>query len=114
MNKKIWIGLGLVALAIGWYAFRPELLFIKNTVSESFPAANAASNANAAPAGPRQLAMGQFKAYAHETKDTAAIFETEGQRVLRLAYFKDSNAPYVHVHLITAPDAREDATGKKA
>jgi len=114
MNKKIWIGLGLVALAIGWYAFRPELLFIKNTVSESFPAANAASNANAAPAGPRQLAMGQFKGYAHETKGTAAIFETEGQRVLRLTNFKTSNGPDVHVYLVAAPDAKDDATVKKA
>ena len=37
MNKRnIIFGLG-PALAIAWYAFRPELLFINKTVSEEFP-----------------------------------------------------------------------------
>jgi len=40
MKKKVWIGIGLVVAAIGWYAFRPELLFVNKSVSESFPAAN--------------------------------------------------------------------------
>ena len=40
MKKKVWIGIGLVVAAIAWYAFRPELLFVNKSVSESFPAAN--------------------------------------------------------------------------
>ena len=32
MNKRnLYIGAGAIALAIGWYAFRPELLFITKT-----------------------------------------------------------------------------------
>ena len=38
MNKRnIIIGVGIVALAIAWYAFRPELLFVNKTVTEEFP-----------------------------------------------------------------------------
>jgi len=38
MNKRnIIIGVGVIALAITWYAFRPELLFVNKTVSEEFP-----------------------------------------------------------------------------
>ena len=36
-NRNIIIGVGIVVLAIAWYAFRPELLFVNKTVSEEFP-----------------------------------------------------------------------------
>ena len=68
----------------------------------------------ATPAGPKQLAVGQFKGYAHETQGTAAVYDVEGKRVLRLTDFKTSNGPDVHVYLIAAPDAKDDATVKKA
>ncbi|PYR97181.1 MAG: hypothetical protein DMG12_24695 [Acidobacteria bacterium] len=60
MKKKVWIGIGLVAAAIGWYAFRPELLFVNKSVSESFPAATVAANTPDSVVRPRQLATGQF------------------------------------------------------
>src|SRR2546426_12424052 len=62
----------------------------------------------------RSLAVGQFKGYAHETQGTAAVYDVEGKRVLRLTDFKTSNGPDVHVYLIAAPDAKDDATVKKA
>jgi len=113
MKKKIWIGSGLVVAAIAWYAFRPELLFVNKSVSESFPATSIAANTSDA-AGPKQLASGQFKGYAHETQGNAGIYEVNGKRVLRLTEFKTSNGPDVHVYLVAAPDAKDDATVKKA
>ena len=113
MKKKIWIGSGLVVAAIAWYAFRPELLFINKSVSESFPATSVAANSPDASA-PKQLASGQFKGHAHETEGTAGIYDVEGKRVLRLTNFKTSNGPDVHVYLVAAPDAKDDATVKKA
>jgi hypothetical protein len=42
MNKgNIIIVVGAVALAVAWYAFRPELLFINKTVNEEFPGGGA-------------------------------------------------------------------------
>src|SRR5438876_10746504 len=69
--KKFWIGIGLVVLAIAWYAFRPELLFINNSVSESFPVASVAATTPDAGSDPKKLAMGQFKGYAHEAQGNA-------------------------------------------
>jgi hypothetical protein len=68
----------------------------------------------AAPSGPKQLAVGQFKGYAHETEGTAGIYDVQGKRVLRLTNFKTSNGPDVHVYLVGAPDAKDDASVKKA
>ena len=64
--------------------------------------------------GPKQLAAGQFKGYAHETEGTAGIYDVEGKRVLRLTNFKTSNGPDVHVYLVAATDAKDDATVKNA
>jgi hypothetical protein len=114
MKKKVWIGIGVVVVALGWYAFRPELLFVNKSVSEGFPASTVASNTPSTMISPRQLATGQFKGYAHETAGTAGIYEVNGKRVLRLTDFKTSNGPDVHVYLVAAPDAMDDATVKKA
>src|ERR1043166_484380 len=86
--KKVWIGIGLVVLAIAWYAFRPELLFIDKSVSESFPVTSVAATTPDAGSDPKQLAMGQFKGYAHETQGNADVYEVNGKRVLRLTHFK--------------------------
>jgi hypothetical protein len=112
MKKQIWIGAGLAVAALAWYAFRPELLFIDKSVSETFPAVSA--SADSGPSSPRQLAAGQFKGYAHETQGNAGIYQVNGKRVLRLTNFKTSNGPDVHVYLVAAPDAMDDATVKNA
>jgi hypothetical protein len=69
---------------------------------------------NATPSGPKQLAAGQFKGYAHDTEGTAGVYEVEGKRVLRLTNFKTSNGPDVHVYLVAARNVTDDATVKKA
>ena len=114
MKKKVWFGIGLVVAAIAWYAFRPELLFVNKSVSESFPASSVAANTSDSVISPKQLATGQFKGYAHETQGNAGIYEVNGKRVLRLTDFKTSNGPDVHVYLVAAPDAKDDATVKNA
>jgi electron transfer DM13 len=114
MNRKIWIGSGLVVAAMAWYAFRPELLFINKSVSDTFPAQSVAADSTDVAAAPKELASGQFKGYAHETQGNAGIYQVNGKRVLRLTDFKTSNGPDVHVYLVAAPDAKDDATVKKA
>jgi hypothetical protein len=96
--------------AIGWYLFRPELLFINQNVNEAFPVA-----------GARGVTLGQakvqgmFHSGAHETKGTAAIYELAGgKRVLRLTGFETSNGPDVHVLLGKAADAMDNETVKAA
>ena len=113
MKRKVWVGAGLVVAVIAWYAFRPELLFVNTTVSEAFPTPRAVSASDSA-SSPRQLASGAFKGYAHETKGDASIYQVNGKRVLRLAKFETSNGPDVHVYLVAAPDAMDDATVKTA
>src|SRR2546427_9806518 len=110
--KKFWIGIGLVVLAIAWYAFRPELLFINNSVAESFPVASVSATSPDAGSSPKQLAMGQFKGYAHETQGNADVYEVNGKRVLRLTNFKTSNGPDVHVYLVASFFLNDTATPK--
>ena len=114
MKKKVWIGVGLVVAAIAWYAFRPELLFVNKSVSEGFPTSTVAANTSDSAVTPKQLVTGMFKGYAHETQGNAGIYEVNGKRVLRLTDFKTSNGPDVHVYLVAAADAKDDATVKKA
>lgn len=114
MKKKAWIAAVVIVVAIAWYAFRPELLFIDHSVSESFPAVAVAANTTESVASPKQLAMGRFKGYAHETSGNAGVYEVGGTRVLRLTNFSTSNGPDVHVYLVAAPDAMDDATVKNA
>ncbi len=98
MNKRtIVIGVGIAALAIGWYAFRPELLFVNNQVNEQFPTSNSAASA------PVSLVRGNFKSLAHETKGVATIYKlADGKQTLRLTEFATSNGPDVHVYLTAA------------
>jgi hypothetical protein len=111
MSWKGWIGVGLAAVLIAaWVLFRPELLFVNRTISEKLP-----TEAQSGTSGSQQkILAGQFKGYAHETEGTATIYEFEGQRILRLTNFKTSNGPDVHVYLVAAPDATDDATVTKA
>jgi len=95
MNKRqIVIGVGIAALGIGWYAFRPELLFVNKHVNEQFPLETSTAS------GPVSLAKGNFKSLAHETKGVATIYQlANGKQTLRLTEFETSNGPDVHVYL---------------
>ena len=109
MNKRnIIICVGAIALAIGWYAFRPELLFISRQVNEQFPASGEVA------AGPMSLAQGSFKSLAHETKGSATIYKlADGKQTLRLTEFETSNGPDVHVYL-SATEVEKGSDAVKA
>ena len=114
MSRKGWIVLlALVVVAVGWYAFRPERLFVNQRVNEQFPAA-AAEKASAKEA-PVALASGSFHEVAHKTTGVATIYRLpDGKRTLRLTQFETSNGPEVQVYLGVAPDARDNDTVTKA
>ena len=99
----------LVLVAGGWYAFRPERLFVNQKVSEGLPAAMAA-----APAETKEVLAGSFHKGAHDTKGMAGIYDVAGKSVLRLTGFETSNGPDVHVYLVAANDAMDNATVTKA
>ena len=108
-KRNMIIGVGVIALAIGWYAFRPELLFVNKQVNEQFPSTGQVT------AGPAALAKGNFKSLAHETKGLATIYQlADGKRVLRFADFETSNGPDVQVYLVAAADAKDNATVTQA
>src|SRR5215210_2825430 len=117
MKRRTWI-IGLaVAGGIGWYGFRPELLFVRKSVNEGLPVAAAQSTAaRSGEAGARVvLVKGQFRSIAHETKGIASIYGfVDGKRVLRLSQFATSNGPDVRVYLVAAPDAADNESVKKA
>ena len=122
-TKKILIGAGAIVLVGGWYAFRPERLWINKVVNESFDtsgvarsgASNGAVAASAASGMPTMLSMGRFHGAAHETRGLATIYRTsDGQRTLRLTEFETSNGPDVHIYLVAAPDAKDNATVTQA
>jgi len=108
MARRIWLG-GLVVLGgIGWYLFRPELLFVNRQVNEEQVASAGASVS-------RALASGRFHSVAHETRGAATIQDVGGgRRVLRLSDFATSNGPDVRVYLVAASDARDNETVTKA
>jgi hypothetical protein len=99
-KRNVLIGAAVVALAVGWYAFRPELLFINKTVNEEFPGGAAMASIEKSPMA---VTKGLFKSLAHETKGAASIYQLpDGKRTLRLTEFETSNGPDVHVYLTTA------------
>jgi hypothetical protein len=111
MKRRTWIA-GLVVLgAIGWYLFRPELLFVNKRVSEPLRAQTSELGSGT----PAALLAGSFHSVAHETNGTATVHRLAGgARVLRLTEFVTSNGPDVRVYLVAAADAADDATVKKA
>jgi hypothetical protein len=63
----------------------------------------------------RTLETGTFHGKVHQTSGRATIYqEANGKLVLRLTNFKTSNGPDVHVILIAAKDAEDDANFLKS
>ena len=104
MSRKGWIGVAVLVLgAVGWYAFRPERLFVNQKVNEGISSSAVA------------IASGSFHGAAHETRGTATIYRlADGRRTLRLTRFETSNGPEVQVYLGAAPDAKDNETVTKA
>ena len=112
MNRRIVVA-GLAVLGgVGWYLFRPELLFIDTKVNETLTTSAVAQTD--APAPPATLVAGNFHSVAHETRGTATVLELDGRRVLRLTDFATSNGPDVRVYLVAAPDAADNETVTRA
>jgi hypothetical protein len=108
MKRRTWIIALVVLGAIGWYLFRPELLFVNKKVNEEQVAAAGASTMAA-------LLSGQFHSVAHETHGAVTIQDLgSGRRVLRLTDFATSNGPDVRVYLVAASDASDNETVTKA
>ena len=116
MQKRQFLIGALAVAALGaWYAFRPERLFINQTVSESLSDAYAAAPAGTVTAEPVALAVGRFHSVAHETMGQAAIYQLpNGKRVLRFTEFATSNGPDVQIYLVATTDASDDETVTRA
>ena len=115
-KRNALIGLAIIVVASGWYAFRPERLFVDKTVNESLGAVTPSSTAApAAAVAPMTLASGSFHSNAHDTRGMASVIDLgEGRRVLRLTNFATSNGPDVRIYLVAAPDVQDNATVKTA
>jgi hypothetical protein len=106
--RKVVIPVFVVALFVAWYAFRPERLVVNRSVHEELPTAQGGS--------PDQtLASGTFHSVVHPTNGTATIYRIEdGDLVLRFTNFKTSNGPDVHVYMVAANDAYDNASVERA
>jgi hypothetical protein len=63
----------------------------------------------------KTLETGTFHGKVHETSGRATIYqEADGKLILRLTNFKTSNGPDVHVILVAAKDADDDANFLKS
>jgi hypothetical protein len=114
-NRTLLLVLAVIALVGGWYAFRPEKLFIHTSVNESLPSMPASAAAMTTDTEPTVLASGMFHSGAHETAGKAAIYRlADGTRVLRFTDFHTSNGPDVNVYLVAADDAKDNETVTKA
>jgi len=115
MKRRTWI-MGLVVLGgVGWYLFRPELLFVNKSVNEGLVTASASAAASEGAKAPMITLTGRFHSVAHETRGTASVHDLGGgSRVLRLTDFMTSNGPDVRVYLIAARDASDNATVTRA
>lgn len=104
MNKRIALALvALPLLAAGWWAFRPERLFVDQRVSESTGAQGTL------------LAQGAFHGVAHDGKGTARVVRrADGSRVLELTGFETSNGPDLQLYLVAAADARDGEAVRQA
>jgi Electron transfer DM13 len=104
-NRKPWLSgkklivssLVFLFLACAWWAFRPEKLFMNQTVNEAAPFASTSE--------PRPIFTGRLNGKIHPTSGRATIYKADdGSRYLRLTDFMTSNGPDVHVVLLRADD----------
>jgi Electron transfer DM13 len=96
-RKRILVAVGLPVLFAGWWAFRPEKLWINQKVNEPAPFASSSD--------PQPLYTGRLGGKAHQTSGRATIYRaSNGKQYLRLTDFTTSNGPDVHVLLARSDD----------
>lgn len=97
MAGKIRVALALAALAL---ALGPQTYAKDNMKAESQA---------------KTLETGTFHGKVHSTSGRATVYrEADGKLILRLTNFRTSNGPDVHVILIAAKDADDDANFLKS
>ena len=106
LGKKVTAGVLVTALAVGgWAAFRPEKLFVNETVSEGLPTAMAGASG-----APVLLSQGGFKGLGHHAEGKASIYSQGSQSILRLSDgFVTSNGPDVHVYLVEGANGADNS-----
>lgn len=103
-GKKATAALLAAVVVVGaWAAFRPELLFVNQTVNETLPSSGQGG------AAPILVSQSAFSSGAHQTKGTAGLYEDQGSYVLRLTNFSTSNGPDVHVYVVEGAQGNDDA-----
>ena len=114
-KPKLIIGsIVAVAVAIAWYLFRPELIFVNRTVHETLPG-SATSTSTAQGSQATVLATGRFHSVSHETSGVATIHQLrDGKRLVRFTTFETSNGPDVRIYLVPAKDATDNETVPRA
>ena len=101
-KKAVAATLAAVVVLGGWAAFRPERLFINQTVNETLP-----SNGQGTPT---LISQGAFSSGAHPTKGEAGLYKNEKcGYVLRLSQFSTSNGPDVHVYAVEGAKGNDNA-----
>ena len=111
-RRSILVVGGILGLLL-WLLFRPELLSVDRSVTESQPGDGRAAPPVVFLEEPTalRLASGRFHNVAHETNGNAAVLELSGgKRILLLTDFETSNGPDVRVLLIAAGDATDSDT----
>jgi hypothetical protein len=99
MVREIKLAVGVAALVVA-FGLESSVYAQGNTKQEN--------NAKA-------LETGTFHGKVHKTSGRATIYqEKDGKLILRLTNFKTSNGPDVHVILIAAKDADDDANFLKS
>jgi hypothetical protein len=89
--------IGSPVLAVAWWAFRSEKLWINRKVDEAAPFATAGD--------PQPLYTGSLTGKAHQTRGRATIYAAPGgKQYLRLTDFMTSDGPDVHVVLARVED----------
>jgi Electron transfer DM13 len=100
LSAKTKLILAVAAIPVlvgGWWAFRPEKLFINQQMSEPAPAS---ASGEAEP-----LYAGKLESREHLTSGRATIYKESSRRqYLRLTDFATSNGPDVHVVLVKAEE----------
>jgi hypothetical protein len=95
--RTLFMAGGVVVLAVLWYAFRPEKLFVNQRVNEAAPTASADE--------PVLVSTTKLSAGLHPTSGRASVYKLkDGTMELRLTNFTTSNGPDVHVVLTTSND----------
>jgi hypothetical protein len=96
-RKWILAAVGIPLLVAGWWAFRPEKLFINQKVNEAAPPALSTE--------PEALYTGRLEGKIHATSGRATIYKSsDGKEYLRLSDFTTSNGPDVHLLLVRSND----------